>query len=393
MHYVILIVFALMLILALLAGAIFAFMACIFPLLGALLIHTLVGCLVGFVTSRNISLRELVTEDHSNGVPYWSPVHEHIRRAYMQDVALWGATILSAIWLLCFAPWIAQRTEELMQPVASDIVPAGFIAAILICLGALFGMQKLMAPAYSQFWFGLVERKVRKANEQLGKVANLHAFECQNRELAAKLSTGFSIDYSSQAEDFVARNHDSLPTSPELRSELEDIVSRWEQTAASERSELERAFSAHEQTVAIFETATPKITQSALRVLALRFDQLMNDAGSEELFELISDRRFAEFHQRINQIQSEIRDLERSAEDGPSAEHATNGAPTASGGSKSCYEILDLDPSATKQDIEKRVQRLRAVYHPDQYPKGSRESIRAKKKFDLILEAADKLLR
>lgn len=197
---------------------------------------------------------------------------------------------------------------------------------------------------------------VSQINTHLERIQELYSLENSIKSFAYQLKVSFPVDFKTEIQEFVNSHKDELLTDT---TELNKLIVRNINRAEEDRADLEKANNLYRAAMKLYTVVAIEVNWTGSMPLIKEMEYDYEGMASENLKSLLTDRKWKEFHDVVNEI---MRDLQRLRE--LAIKYQEEGCKEQTDEEKA-YRILEISPATSDEEIRKIYRDLALNYHPD----------------------------
>lgn len=204
---------------------------------------------------------------------------------------------------------------------------------------------------------------VEQINVTLERTQELASLEASIKAFASQLNTSFPADFRTVIQEFVNLHKKELITDA---TELNRLVARNIERAKDDLAKLKEANHHYGAAMKLYTVVAIEVNWTCSIPLIKEMEYNYEGLTSENLKSLLSEKRWNEFHEVVDEIMmdlSRLRDLAIKYQEETMDEEFCNSQNTAE--TEKAYHALEITPAASVTEIKNAYRRLALSYHPD----------------------------
>ncbi|MCF6147579.1 MAG: J domain-containing protein [Candidatus Kuenenia sp.] len=204
---------------------------------------------------------------------------------------------------------------------------------------------------------------VEQINVTLERTHELASLENSIKALASQLKTSFPSDFRTDIQEFVNLHKEELITDA---TDLNRLVAKNIERAENDLIKLQEANKHYGAAMKLYTVVAIEVNWTCSIPLIKEMEYYYEGLTSENLKSLLSDKKWDEFHEIVDEIMmdlSQLRDLAIKYQEETLGEDFCNNKNIAD--DEKAYHTLEITPAATIPEIKNAYRRLALSYHPD----------------------------
>lgn len=200
---------------------------------------------------------------------------------------------------------------------------------------------------------------VCQTNTQLEKIQELRSLETAIKSIAYQLKTSFPADFKTEIQEFVnAHKKEVLSDTTELNKLIAENIKRAEE----DRIHLEKANNHYRAAMKLYTVVAIEVNWTGSIPLIKEMEYDYEGLTSENLKSLLSNRKWDDFYDIVNEIMKDLQRLRELAI--KYQEEGTNGYKKETDEEKA-YRIMEISSAVSNEEIKNAYRELARNYHPD----------------------------
>jgi len=309
-----------------------------------------------------------------DGETLWSCVDETLAKQYGHtQMKVFVSAELAVAGLVCMTS-LLHRTGMLRlhfhdTPISEETTLISIalvsVAGLLIAEAksrAAAGSNRLsLARAYEGWFLHRIRKLIARTEAKIGGATRLLHLQRSVDSLAGDMGIALPLNAKEEIEDFVTNHKTELLRDPRV---LQRFIEGKASAIMDVQAQLAKAKSAHEAALGVFDDVLRDVNATGSVALIRELEQDYEGLMSSTLLSLLAESKWAEFHDVVASIVTDITDLARRAKDYSSKVTDGQSVEAETDTERAC-RILGV-PKGTPADQLKKVYRsLVSVWHPD----------------------------
>lgn len=200
---------------------------------------------------------------------------------------------------------------------------------------------------------------INRINNQLERIHELCTLETSIQSLAYQLKVSFPVDFKTVIQEFVSTHKNELLSDT---TRLNNLIAEQIKQAEEDRVYLEKANNHYRAAMKLYMIVAIEVNWTGSIPLIKEMEYDYEGLTSENLKSLLSERKWDDFHEIVQEIMKDLQQLRELAikyqeEATPNNKKETD--------EEKAYRLMEISPAASNEDIKKAYRDLALNYHPD----------------------------
>lgn len=200
---------------------------------------------------------------------------------------------------------------------------------------------------------------INRINTQLERIHELCTLESSIQSLAYQLKVSFPVDFKTAIQEFVSTHKNELLTDT---NGLNNLIAEQIKHAEEDRMCLEKANNHYRAAMRLYMIVAIEVNWTGSIPLIKEMEYDYEGLTSENLKSLLSERKWVDFHDIVQEIMRDLQQLRELAI--KYQEEGTNDYKKETDEAKA-YRVMEISPAASNEEIKKVYRDLALNYHPD----------------------------
>lgn len=200
---------------------------------------------------------------------------------------------------------------------------------------------------------------INRINNQLERIHELCTLETSIQSLAYQLKVSFPVDFKTVIQEFVSTHKNELLSDT---TRLNNLIAEQIKQAEEDRVYLEKANNHYRAAMKLYMIVAIEVNWTGSIPLIKEMEYDYEGLTSENLKSLLSERKWDDFHEIVQEIMKDLQQLRELAIKYQEEETHNNKKETDE---EKAYRFMEISPAASNEDIKKAYRDLALNYHPD----------------------------